>query len=217
MLGGRTCAGRVRALTLVAESGGPGDGVSDTTFHGKTPPGGSLKALYERHWGELCQYISKAFGAGPPDPEDVAQTAFMKYASLDRPADILNPRAFLYAAARNTVADYHRRAATRRRHAGELRRTAEDDDRCALSPERVLLGKERFAILQGVLQRMPRRRRAMLLLNRFDGVSLTEIARRFGISEAAVRKQIRLAMRDCMAALEAEAKPSTARRDGGVE
>ena len=176
-----------------------------------------LRDYYARYWTELCGYVSKAFGAGPPDPEDVAQTAFVKLASVDRPEDIDNPRAFLYAAARNTVADYHRRAATRRRHAGELRRTAEDDDRCALSPERVLLGKERFAILQGVLQRMPRRRRAMLLLNRFDGVSLTEIARRFGISEAAVRKQIRLAMRDCMAALEAEAKPSTARRDGGVE
>ena len=177
---------------------------------------GLVSEVYSRYWLEVCRYVGRTFGAGPPDPEDVAQTAFTRFAALDDPARIDNPRAFLFATARNIVVDHHRRSARHRAYVTEAVHDGPAETVSDLSPERVLLGKERFAILQGVLQRMPRRRRAMLLLNRFDGVSLTEIARRFGISEAAVRKQIRLAMRDCMAALEAEAKSSTARRDGGV-
>lgn len=205
MSGCRACAGRVRALTLVAESGGPGGRVSDTIFHGKTPPGGGLKALYERHWGELCQYISKAFGAGPPDPEDVAQTAFMKYASLDRPADIRNPRAFLFTAARNTVVDYKRREATRQAHARNARHGAGHDAVDDRSPEHALLEKERLRIVQTVIATLSETERHVFLLSVLDGCGYAEIARRTGVPRSSVRRYVVKGLAACDQALAAAA------------
>jgi len=56
-----------------------------------------MDVLYARHWGELCHYIKKHFGAGPPDPEDVAQEAFVKFAAVNDREAIDNPRAYLFA------------------------------------------------------------------------------------------------------------------------
>src|SRR5688572_3251372 len=68
-----------------------------------------LSDLYRVHWKGLCGYVRAQFGPGPPEPEDVAQTAFIRFAAAD-PAHIENPRAFLYATARNLVIDHHRHA-----------------------------------------------------------------------------------------------------------
>lgn len=54
-----------------------------------------LGQLYHRYWGDICRYINSTFGSGPPDPEDVAQSVFVNFFSLDNPEAIENPRAFL--------------------------------------------------------------------------------------------------------------------------
>ena len=68
-----------------------------------------LSDLYLVHWKGLCGYVRAQFGPGPPEPEDVAQSAFIRFAAADA-AHIENPRAFLYATARNLVIDHHRHA-----------------------------------------------------------------------------------------------------------
>jgi hypothetical protein len=35
-----------------------------------------LGPLYASCWAELCSYLKRTFGVGPPDPQDVAQQAF---------------------------------------------------------------------------------------------------------------------------------------------
>lgn len=165
-----------------------------------------LAALYERYCAELVRYILAKFGAGPPDPEDVAQSAFEKFASSGKPSEIANPRAFLYAAARNIVIDHHRREAVRRKNAGDLQVAAEQKNHDEITPERVLLEKERYAIFEEALTRMPLRRRKMLLMNRREGLSCPEIAKRFGVSETVVRNQVSLAVRQCLDLLEARLK-----------
>ncbi|MFQ5346778.1 MAG: RNA polymerase sigma factor [Rhodothalassiaceae bacterium] len=157
-----------------------------------------LRKLYEDHWQELCHYLAATFGAGPPEPEDAAQAAFAKFAALDAPRSIANPRAYLYTVARNFVIDELRRA---ERH-GACERELERDCSVALlsdsGPERVLLEKERFAIFAAALARMPATRRRMVLLNRFEGLTCAEIGRRFGMSGAAVQKQISRALAACL-------------------
>jgi hypothetical protein len=32
-----------------------------------------LGPLYASCWAELCSYLKRTFGVGPPDPQDVAQ------------------------------------------------------------------------------------------------------------------------------------------------
>lgn len=157
-----------------------------------------MDVLYARHWGELCHYIKKHFGQGPPDPEDVAQDAFIRFAAIENREAIDNPRAYLFRTAHNALVDEHRRLALHRGNPADIdARTASDD----LTPERVLLGQERLEILTRSLRAMPAARRRSFLLNRLQGLSCAAIARMTGYSESAVKKHIDVALRHLEAAL----------------
>jgi len=159
-----------------------------------------MDVLYARHWGELCHYIKKQFGAGPPDPEDVAQEAFMKFAAFDDRNAIDNPRAYLFRTAHNVFVDEHRRLVLRRASPSNTEARPVSDDR---TPERVLVGKERLEILARSLRAMPAVRRRSFLLNRLQGLSCAAIARMTGYSESAVKKHIGLALTELEAAVTA--------------
>lgn len=70
-----------------------------------------------------------------------------------------------------------------------------------LSPENVLLQAERFRILAQALERMPLKRRRLVLLNRFEGLSYAEIGEQFGMSAENVRKHIERTLAECLRAL----------------
>jgi RNA polymerase sigma-70 factor (ECF subfamily) len=163
-------------------------------------PDERMDVLYARHWGELCLYIKKHFGTGPPDPEDVAQEAFMKFAAIPDRGAIDNPRAYLFRTAHNVLVDEHRRRALRLTDLSVTAMDAVSDDR---TPERVLVGQERLQILSRSLRAMPAPRRRSFLLNRLQGLSCAAIARMTGYSESAVKKHIGLAMTELEAAVTA--------------
>jgi RNA polymerase sigma-70 factor (ECF subfamily) len=157
-----------------------------------------MDALYARHWSELCRYIRRYFGEGPPDPEDVAQDAFMRFAAIDNSAAIENPRVYPFRTARNVLIDERRRLASRRASPRGSEAQLHSDDR---TPERVLVGRERLHVRNRALRAMPVSRCRSLLLNRPQGVSCAAIARMTGYSESAVKKHIVLALTDLEGAL----------------
>jgi RNA polymerase sigma factor (sigma-70 family) len=165
-----------------------------------------VDVLYARHWGELCHYLKKQFGAGPPDPEDIAQQAFIKFAAVDDRDAIDNPRAYLFRTAHNVFVDEHRRLAIRRASSSDTRAQPVSDDR---TPERVLVGQERLEILARSLRAMPPARRRSFLLNRLQGLSCAAIARMTGYSESAVKKHIGLVLSELEAAVTAAERSRT--------
>jgi len=173
------------------------------TFGEPRSSGWVLGEIYARLWPELCRYVMARHGGGPPEPEDVAQTAFAKFVAIETPQRVENTRAFLFQTVRNILTDYHRHGRRRDAHLGELRCRAAEHNGCDISPEGQLLEKERFRILSDVLMQMPARHRRMLLLNRHEGLTCEEIGRRFGISAAAVQKQIVRTLAKCAAEIEA--------------
>ena len=162
-----------------------------------------LADLYRRYRRELVAFVRTKVGGGPPEPEDVAQQAFINYAALDDPAAVRNPRAFLYRTATNIVINHHRRTVVVRRHAAQEASEDIDRDRDDLCPESVLLNREQLTIVEQAVRGLPVRRRRYLLLNRLDGLSYAEIARREGVSEGVVRKQVAKAIREIDAAVKA--------------
>ena len=158
-----------------------------------------LSDLYRVHWKGLCGYVRAQFGPGPPEPEDVAQSAFMRFAAAD-PAHIENPRAFLYATARHLVIDHHRKAQRISAHE-QATQSAAEDRVYELSPENVLLQAERFRILAQALERMPLKRRRLVLLNRVEGLSYAQIGEQFGMSAENVRQHIERTLAECLRAL----------------
>lgn len=164
---------------------------------------GALNGLYRRHWQELCRYVVRTFGAGPPDPEDVAQAAFTRFAALDDPERIENPRAFLYRTAHNIAINELRRDTTRQRHARALKSAPAEAATDEIDAERVLLARESARSLEAAIRRLPRRKRRLLLLHRVHGLSYAAIARQTGLSQTHVKRLIADALADCRAAMKA--------------
>ena len=78
------------------------------------PPGthardvGLVERLYRDHWRGLCGRLRKVFGNGPPEPEDLAQTAFAKLIEYTDPATLEDPASFLFRIAINSGRDRRR-------------------------------------------------------------------------------------------------------------
>lgn len=160
----------------------------------------AIAELYENYRFELCNYLKRRCGAGLPEAEDVVHQAFANLVALREPALVENPRAYLYRASYHILIDERRRRASWHRGvAPEL--AGGDANADELTPERVLLGKERLEILSRAIHKLPHERRRSLLLKRLEGLSCAEIARRDGYSESAVKKHITQAMAELDAAL----------------
>ena len=164
---------------------------------------GVLGDIYQSYWPELCRYIRATFGAGPPDPEDIVQQAFLSFALHGEPQGIGNPRAYLYRTARNIAVDHGRRAA---RH-DRLKRLAfpapGDEISGDFDPERVLMGRGELKILEAAIYSLSERDRTFFLLNRLEGVSFAEIARRTGVSASGARLIVERSLETCQAAMKA--------------
>ncbi|HKX79087.1 MAG TPA: sigma-70 family RNA polymerase sigma factor [Novosphingobium sp.] len=152
-----------------------------------------LDRIYRRYGEEIRRYVWRTFGAGPPAPEDVVQAVFEKCGVYGH--DIVNSKAFLKTSARNYVIDQHRRMAVSAQYERDLEYMQFHSD--DLDAERVLLSKERLALLEKALDQLDARAREMLLMNRIEGLSCAEIARRRGCSATLVKSIIARALVAC--------------------
>jgi RNA polymerase sigma factor (sigma-70 family) len=175
---------------------------------------GFLDALYKAHGQELRRFVAARYGAGPPEPEDVVQSAFAQVAALERPEELVNPRAFLYRTAHNLLIDQRRRIATQRKFVAESETKEFDDPSYELPTERVLIGQEDYHIIEAAILKMPAKRRQCFLLHRLHGLSYAEIGRRVGMSGPGVQKAVEKALAECEQALEDAQPENTA---GGQE
>ena len=158
--------------------------------------------LYRRFLPELCSYLSKNFGGGPPEPEDVAQAAFASFLALDNPSSVRNPRAFLYRTAHNIAITHYRKAATHRKLLEETIATDPKQTLDDLHGERVLLSRERYRLLLAAVRALRESERELLIMNRIHGLSYAEIARRVGLSQTEVKRRVARAVVACQEALD---------------
>ncbi len=162
-----------------------------------------LRDSYARYWGELCSYLRGKFGAGPPDPEDIAQAVFTRLAEGRSKSQITNIRAFIYAAARNEVSECRRREARRAPYDRDIAEQSAEENLSAFDAERVLIGKEELGMMLNTLKNLPVRHRRLFLLSRVEGLTCAQIAEREGMTEAAVQRQIARTAAQCLMELEA--------------
>lgn len=127
--------------------------------------------------------------------EDILQDAFLRYAGLASTASIANPYAFLCRIVANLVRD-ERRVRRSRGHCQPLE-AAEEAPAASPSQERQLSDRQMLEALVAALHELPDACRRALLLNRLDGLTHAEIARRLDISTSMVTKHIIHALRHC--------------------
>ena len=157
--------------------------------------------LYRNYWQDLCRQLRRAFGAGPPEPEDVAQAAFERFAALEDPAGVRNPQAFLLVTARNIVIDHKRRSGRHFEYARSVLSEHSEFRRDDLSPERLLLDKERFHEVRRAIEKLPYKQQTVLRLHRQLGYTYKMIANETGWSYGDVYRQMDGALAALTAAL----------------
>lgn len=170
----------------------PIKGAAKATTVGAATTG--LDHVYRLYWSELCGHLNNQFGPGPPDPEDVAQAAFERYAGIKDKSAIANPRAFLYKTACNIVLDHKRREKVIEAYADDALHRAVGIGLEEITPERVLLEKDRLAHVSRVFNRLPAKQKAVLLLKRVHGETFQEISARTGWSMSDCARQLSYAL-----------------------
>jgi RNA polymerase sigma factor (sigma-70 family) len=158
-----------------------------------------LADLYRQFWGELYAYLRRTFGSGPPDPEDLAQSAFAQFAARSDWRSLEHPRAFIYRIAQNLVVDHHRAEAVRSRYVKETAGVSEHSD--DLHAERVISAKEQLSIIEAALSVMEPMRRSVFVMHRINELSFAEISRQLRMPETTVKRHVSSALAECMRAL----------------
>ena len=128
---------------------------------------------------------------GDNGAEDVIQAVWFKARGVDDSQAIDNPRAYLYRLAANLATDHGRESTRRNRLLA---------DHYLWGPDEVISTEEQ-AMAQDELQRvldaaghLPEPTRTIFRLNRLQGLTQAEIARRLGVSVTTVENHVRTAL-----------------------
>ncbi len=165
-----------------------------------------IREVYSRYRDELCHYLARHYRLDPAEAEDVVQAVFTRVAETNIVLTLDNPRAFLYKMAANTCIDLKRRDKVRASYQTQVVESDEEREFDHTDPAREVEADQQLRCVTDALRTMPEKRRRMLLMNRLDGLSYAEIARREQLSETVVRKHIFKALADCQKALENQPK-----------
>jgi RNA polymerase sigma-70 factor (ECF subfamily) len=166
-----------------------------------------IERLYREHQPALLRWLAR-FVRCEHTAADLAQDSYLRMADAADETAIAHPRAFLFRTARNLAVDHLRKLRVRSVAAQPLDEAVEIP-----SPEPpadvALVDRQRVRLFQQALETMPPRCREVFLLHRVHACTYGDIARRLGISESAVEKNIMRALSHCRRVLrEQESEPA---------
>lgn len=150
----------------------------------------SFSALYDAVAGQLVKDLRAKFGNGPPEPEDLMQEAFRRLFEHPQFSDIENKPGFLWRTAVNMALTSKRSQTKHAAYEPDVREVFFGERVVIPSAQSVLEVKEQLDTICGVLEAMPERRRWTILLRRLDGLSITQIALRLGVSRNTASKHL---------------------------
>lgn len=174
---GRLTQGQGQAMT----------GSSEPRPHAAGDADAFLRQLSEAYRQPLLRYFQRRVGARD-EAEDLTQEVFLRLVRRPDAEQIDNPEAFLFRTAVNLLRDRARRGKTFSSHQAEI---FDHQDRFeALSPERVLEGRQSLNSALRVLEELDERTRDVFILHRLEGLKYAEIANLYGVSVSSIEKYI---------------------------
>jgi RNA polymerase sigma-70 factor (ECF subfamily) len=166
----------------------------------------AFRVLVARHADRTLATAWRVSGSRA-DAEDLVQEVFIRLLARGG-ADIESADSFVFAIAGNLLRDRARMAATRRTSAHdriEGAYEAEHVDEALVehcAPDRVLLDRERLALVLRALEDLGERTRHIFVLYRLENMRRRDIATLYGITVSAVEKHIAKALDHLMTRLE---------------
>lgn len=153
-----------------------------------------LPRMIERHRPALVRYFLRHL-PNADDAEDLAQETLVRLMRMPSPTDVLNVEAYLLRIASNLLRDRFRRD-----HSHCAQQHVSLDELSGDWPsevpygERVYEGNRRLQLFLEALDELTPRCRQVFLLQRYEGLTYSAIARRLEISVSAVEKQMMRAL-----------------------
>jgi RNA polymerase sigma-70 factor (ECF subfamily) len=153
----------------------------------------TIDKLFRNHWRDVCRLLHKCYGSGPPEPEDVAQEAFSRFAQMKDTSEVQDPKAYIIKIAINITLKSIGQLTKNREFLAEQLQLNEDqlDDVC---PETILQNEQRIAALQKGTEQLTEKQRDILMRVRIKGQTYVQISADTGWSLADISRQLNSAM-----------------------
>jgi RNA polymerase sigma factor (sigma-70 family) len=152
--------------------------------------------LEKTHGRRLRRFLSSRVRSGADVP-DLVQEVFLRLLRVERHEAIRNPQAYLYTVASHVLSQHTLRSAATdevlrfSNLLADLRGNFDSDPAAEVETEQV------FEELAGALERHAPRAYATLVLHRYHGLELKEIAPRLGVSYNMVKRYLAQALTFC--------------------
>lgn len=153
----------------------------------------AFEIIFHRSKGKLGGFLSKVLPVGE-DKESVMQEIYLKIWSSRK--SIKANRSFetyLFAIARNMVVDIMRKRYHKQKYLEELCSQLKDQER-GDDGHKLLQYSELEKKVYESIEKLPQKRKIIFRLNRIDGLTYKEIAKKLSISENTVDSQMRSAL-----------------------
>lgn len=172
---------------------------------------GSLLSIFLERYNDFRSQLKRRLGSEDL-AHDAMQEAFLKVNDLPASSSIQQPAAYLFRVALN-IAEDQRRRDSRLLTGVEISELINLTDEAA-DPARIAQGRSQIEAFRRALRGLPERTQQMLLAARVHELPHAEIARRYGVSERIVSKELKRALEHCARELDAGGTPSAPRCGG---
>lgn len=157
-------------------------------------PETSLRSLFLERYNDFRNQLKRRLGSEDL-AHDAMQETFLKVNDLPASSSIQQPAAYLFRVALN-IAEDQRRRDSRLLTGVEISELIHITDEAA-DPARIAQGRNQVDAFQRALRKLPERTQQMLLAARVHELPHAEIARRYGVSERIVSKELKRALEHC--------------------
>ncbi|WP_417451931.1 RNA polymerase sigma factor [Kordiimonas sp.] len=159
----------------------------------------TIKSLFEtqyRKYGPEVQNFIARYVGNYSTAEDLTHEVFINSFRATRDKDLENPRAYLFAAARNHVINHFRTRANRHSNA-----TVEFDELVhggdSPAEDQRIEARDELKQVIAAVRTLPPRAQQAFLLNRLQQLSYQEVGQRMGISPRTVENHVAKALLVC--------------------
>jgi len=150
----------------------------------------TLTELLIRERPALLRLVQRILGSDG-GAEDVIQSIWFKARGVDGGQPISNPRAYLYRLAANLATDHGRERTRRTRLLAEHYLWGPDE---VLSTEEQAMAQDELQRVLAAAEHLPEPTRTIFRLNRLQGMTQVEVAKRQGVSVTTVENHVRSAL-----------------------
>ncbi len=163
--------------------------------------------LFRRHRGEIIRVLRRR-GFSQDAAADIVQDAFVRVLALSATkADGMhvadNPKGYLHRVARNLSIDIGRRERNSPFSSVPVDALHDVGDQ-AVSQEKVLLDRQKLAVVAAALERLPERTRRAFEMHRLGDMTIAEVAHELGLSTSRAGALIKDAYHHIRASLNEE-------------